>query len=334
MSTLDAPATAAPLPPPRLAQFVGPRYWPTWLLLAWLRLMAALPWRVAVEVSRWVGRALWYLVPGRRHVVVRNLEICFPELDSRARLTLARRSFENVAISIAEIAIAWFGRSLPPVRIEGREHLEAALANGNGVILYSGHFATLELTGQFVKPLTPRFAFMFRSRRNRLLDALQAHGRQRTAHLSFDNSDSRAMLRALRDNSVVWYAPDQAYSGSGAELLPFFGEPAMTNVATARLARLSGAVVLPFNSAGSTTARATAFASNLRSPACQATTPSPIPGVSRASSNASSARAPSSICGRIGGLEAAQTYLTSMRVEPRPMAKPALVGAPRWPLRC
>ena len=54
------------------------------------------------------------------------------------------------------------------------------------------------------------------------------------------------MLRALRANATVWYAPDQAHTGAGAELLPFFGEPAMTNTATPRLARVSGAAVLPF----------------------------------------------------------------------------------------
>ena len=117
------------------------------------------------------------LLPGRRFVVIRNLEICFPELDARARLELARRTFENVAISVGEIGIAWFGRRLPPVRVEGREHLDAALAKGNGVILLSGHFTTLELTASFVKPLTPRFAFMFRARSNPLLDAVQARGR-------------------------------------------------------------------------------------------------------------------------------------------------------------
>jgi lipid A ethanolaminephosphotransferase len=246
MATIEGPATAALKPSPRLTQFVGPRYWPTWLLVAWLRLMAALPWPAAIAISRVVGLALWHSLPGRRRIVLRNLEICFPELDARARRALGRQSFANVAISIAEIAIAWFGRALPPARIEGREHLEAALAKGHGTILYSGHFTTLELTAQFVTPLIPRFAFMFRTRSNPLLDAIQARGRRRTAHLSFSNTDSRAMLRALRDNAVVWYAPDQAYTGHGAELLPFFGEPAMTNTATTRIARLSGAVVLPF----------------------------------------------------------------------------------------
>ena len=246
MSTLQAPATAEGLSAPHLTQFLGPRYWLTWLFVGWLRLTAALPWQATIVIHRWIGRVVWHLLPGRRRVVVRNLEICFPELDPRARLELARRSFENAAISVGEVGIAWFSRQLPPVRVEGREHLDAALAKGNGVILLSGHFTTLELTGLFVKPLTPLFAFMYRARSNALLDAVQARGRERTAHLSFSNTDTRAMLRALRDNATVWYAPDQAHTGAGAELLPFFGEPAMTNTATARLARVSGAAVLPF----------------------------------------------------------------------------------------
>jgi lipid A ethanolaminephosphotransferase len=246
MSTVQVPAAAARPPSPHLANFLAPRYWGTWLFVGWLRFAAALPWQATIAIHRWIGRAAWLLLPARRLVVIRNLEICFPELDAQERLALARRSFENAAASIGEVGIAWFGRRLPPVRVEGREHLDAALAKGNGVILLSGHFTTLELTGHFVKPLTPRFAFMFRSRGNALLDAVQARGRGRMTDLSFSNSDTRAMLRALRDNATVWYAPDQVHTGAGAELLPFFGEPAMTNTATARLARASGAAVLPF----------------------------------------------------------------------------------------
>ena len=66
MSTLEAPATAQGLRAPRLTQFLGPRYWLTWLFVGWLRLTAALPWQVAIVIHRWIGRAVWHLLPGRR----------------------------------------------------------------------------------------------------------------------------------------------------------------------------------------------------------------------------------------------------------------------------
>jgi KDO2-lipid IV(A) lauroyltransferase len=55
----------------------------------------------------------------------------------------------------------------------------------------------------------------------------------------------RALLRALKRNAAVWYAPDQLHKLG--ELVPFFGEPAMTSLATSKLARLSGAPVVPFS---------------------------------------------------------------------------------------
>ena len=47
------------------------------------------------------------------------------------------------------------------------------------------------------------------------------------------------MLRVLRRNAAVWFAPDQARGGNSGVLAPFFGEPAMTNTAPSRIARSS-----------------------------------------------------------------------------------------------
>jgi len=60
------------------------------------------------------------------------------------------------------------------------------------------------------------------------------------------NDDIRTMVRVLKTGGAVWYAPDQAYRGKGARMVPFFGTPAATNTATSRLARLTGAAVLPY----------------------------------------------------------------------------------------
>ena len=71
-------------------------------------------------------------------------------------------------------------------------------------------------------------------------------GRGRYFDELFSKDNVREMMRYLRDNAVVWYASDQSYGGKGSVLLPFFGEPAMTNTAIGRIAKASGAAVLPY----------------------------------------------------------------------------------------
>jgi KDO2-lipid IV(A) lauroyltransferase len=230
-----------------LWRFSAPRYWLTWVFVAWLRLSAALPWRMAVKLQRLLGRLACALLPRQRGVVRRNLEICFPQLSQEERAALVTRSLESVSVFLAELGIAWFGareRYAHLFRTEGVEHLEAALARGRGVLLYSGHFTTLEICVPAIKAIVPLYAFMFSERGNRLLNELQRRGRKRAAHVSVVNDDVRALLRLLQHNATVWYAPDQVRVERG-ELLPFFGEPCMTSTATSRLARITGAAVVP-----------------------------------------------------------------------------------------
>lgn len=243
-STAESPAATDPQPI-TLTHYWRLRYWPTWVFLFWLRFTAALPWRIAVKLHKVLGRVAGALLSRRRRIIRRNLEICFPELDARELGTLTKRVFENVGAFFAEIAAAWFRADFIKLfRIEGVEHLRTALSRGKGVLLYSGHFTPLEICVPAVKTLVPFFAFMFRERSNALLNAIQTRGRLRTAHVSLINNDIRAVLRLLKQNAVVWYAPDEARIDSGT-LLPFFGEPAMTSTATSRLARLSGAAIVP-----------------------------------------------------------------------------------------
>ena len=231
-----------------LLSFWQARYWPTWCFVAWLRLSAALPLSWNLAVHRVGGRLLYSLARRQRHVARRNLEICFPQLAPAEREDLLKRQFESVGMSIGEIAFAWFAsdRRVPKhFAVRGLEHVTAALAKGKGAILYTGHFTSLEICGRPLKLALPNFTIMFSRRSNALLDEIQRRGRLLVAHDAVPSDNVRALLRALKRNAAVWYAPDQMHSTG--ELVPFFGEPAMTSLTTSKLARVSGAPIVPFS---------------------------------------------------------------------------------------
>jgi KDO2-lipid IV(A) lauroyltransferase len=87
---------------------------------------------------------------------------------------------------------------------------------------------------------------MYRPQRNAMIDTMIRRGRSRFAQEQIEKNNVRALLHSLRANAAVAYLPDHAYSGSHSDLIPFFGEPAVTTTATSKLARLSGAAVLPY----------------------------------------------------------------------------------------
>ena len=129
--------------------------------------------------------------------------------------------------------------------MDGREHLDAALARGRGALLLSGHFTTLEI-GAARLGLDAPVDGVYRPHADPSMERASRDGRQRFGGLLLDRADVRGMLRRLRSNRAVWYAPDQDPGPRHGVFAPFFGRPAATLTATARLARASGAPVLPF----------------------------------------------------------------------------------------
>ena len=232
-----------------LAPFASPRYWPTWILLGLMHAAARLPRAWQRRLGRALGRLLKLLKRREQRVARRNLELCFGALPLAEREVLLDRHFEAVGMSFVEMGIGWFTpieRLLERVAVHGREHLDRALGRGQGVLLFAAHFTTLEVGVAVLETLVRDCSCMYRPQRNAMMDTMIRRGRHRFAKEQIPRDNVRALLRNLRDNYAVVYLPDQTHLGKQSELLPFFGEPAVTNTATSKLAAISGATVLPY----------------------------------------------------------------------------------------
>jgi len=228
---------------------LAPRHWPAWLGVGAIWLIARLPSRALV----WLGRRLGALVArtpsARRRIARTNIDLCFPARDAAARAALVDANLRDIGMMLVEFALGWMGSDRRiadlPTRIEGLEHLEAARAQGRGVLLVGGHFSHLELCARLVSQRI-RIAGMYRKMDSAVFEWVVLRARLHYAAAMFDKDDIRGTVKYLRGGGTLWYAPDQDMRSKDTVFVPFFGVPAATITATHHLARLSGAVVIPF----------------------------------------------------------------------------------------
>src|SRR5690606_22111654 len=184
----------------------------------------------------------------RRRIALRNIELCFPELSQREQRRLGKRHFEELAQSIIDRAILWYG-SEDQIRalghLEGFHHQEEALREGP-VILLAPHFIGLD-AGATRLSLEGPAASMYQVQSNEGFDALFRKGRTRfnDIRLVSRREGMRSLLRHLRNRLPIYYLPDMDFGRRGAVFVPFFGVPAATVIAPAQLARNWQASVLP-----------------------------------------------------------------------------------------
>lgn len=199
------------------------------------------PW--LVDGSGALLGAVWHaLIPIRRGVARRNVRRALG-LDPRASRRIVRRAYRHFGRALAEAIRAAGGRP-PPIDVHGEAHLRAALAQGRGVLVLSAHLgsfeALLRAAAGFDVPvhvITKRFSAASAQQGWRAL--------RRDGPGFFGAGSARAIRAALARGEIVADVLDQHAPPGRAVWVPFFGRPAATMPDLVRLARQTGAPVVP-----------------------------------------------------------------------------------------
>ncbi len=227
---------------------LNPLHWPLWLLLGLLYLTTLLSYRMILLLAHILGWMGFYLLPQRRRIIRTNLRLIFPQLDDTTIRQLIRKTFFSSSLMLFEMIWAWWGsdRKLQPlVRFEGLENLQAAEAQGKGVILLGSHFSTLEIQGRFMAYKVENLYPTYKRAHNSLFELVMTHSRRHMNKGLVASSDMRGILKLLKQKQIVWYAPDQDFGIDRSVFAPFMGVQTATLTMTARLAKVSGAPMLP-----------------------------------------------------------------------------------------
>jgi len=207
-----------------------------------------LPLGALAALGNAAGSAAFWLIPERRRVIRVNLAMCFPQMPAEEREKLARASFRMFMRSFIEHALMWWAsdeRFLRLMKLEGGEHLRALA--GKPVILLAPHFVGVDAACTRVSA-DFHLAGMYAYQKDPLFNALLLRGRMR-----FDpegiaiprQGGVRRVIAVLRSAVPLYFAPDLDFGRKDAAFVPFFGVPTATVTSVSRLAKATGAAVLP-----------------------------------------------------------------------------------------
>ena len=220
----------------------------TRLALLLVRVLCMLPLRVLAPIGQGLGIAIYLFIRERRHVARVNLQRCFPDWSAEQRQKILLAHFRATGRALLEQGILWWApkeRIERLVRIEGADILDKE--RDKPVIMLAFHFLGLEM-GNIRLSAQYSGVSVYANQKNPILNRLLLRSRTRFGHsLLLSRQDGiRPVIKAMREGRLLLYLPDQDFGPKDAIFAPFFGVPAATVTGLSRLARLTGARVVPF----------------------------------------------------------------------------------------
>ncbi len=233
----------------KLSAYLTPGYWPLWIAIGLLRVAILLPLPILQKFGSALGLLIYHVVPSRRRAARINLKQAYPHFTNDEINTLNKKAFKSLGMSVFETGIAWFTKSevLQKIcQIEGKQHLDQAMKKNKGVLLLTGHFTTLEMGGHLIGTYVDKYNAVFKKAHSPLFNALMVHYRSKMGEDLIETRNVRAIIRGLKNGHATWFGPDQDFGDQDIVFTPFLGGIASTLTATAKIAKMTGAAVVPF----------------------------------------------------------------------------------------
>jgi Kdo2-lipid IVA lauroyltransferase/acyltransferase len=217
--------------------------------LSLLTVFGWLPLRAALLIGAKLGRGSYYFSSRLRRTGQRNLLLAFPEIGESERRHLLHGCFENLGRLLgvfSQFATAEAQSLQSIVECEGLEHLAAARQGEHGVILFTGHIGAWELSSFALSLFGYPLSFLVRRIDNPKIEELVSRRRERLGNHAIDKrSAAREMLQILQANGTLGILVDLNTLDREAIFVDFFGVPASTTFALAKLALRTESAVLP-----------------------------------------------------------------------------------------
>lgn len=212
-------------------------------------LLGSLPRPIARALGIAVAMFAYALAGKLRRVGMRNLQIAFPDRDTRRRKRTLRAVFAGMGRQLADFCQfpRYTEENITKLAVyDGFENFENARRLGNGVLVLTGHFGGWEI-GSFAHSVYGNpMVMVVRDLDNPKVNALVQRYRMLHGNRTFDKDNfARGILAAMKGGETVGILMDTNMTPPQGVFVPYFGVLACTASGLARMALRTGAAVVP-----------------------------------------------------------------------------------------
>ena len=212
------------------------------------RILRAVPPGVRHAAAAPGGAAWFWLSPSQRRAALENYGAALGRVPTDPEVArVARRAFQNYGRMLMDFLLIG---SLSPeelvkrITIDGRDHLDAALARGRGAIMAVPHMGSWDMAGAYAGAIGYPIAAVAEKFPGSLNDAVvQTRRRFGMNVIMLGRAAIRAITDALHSNHIVALLCDLE-QGPGVDVR-FFGRHAIVPGGPAALALKTGASLMP-----------------------------------------------------------------------------------------
>lgn len=214
------------------------------------KLMCISPRFVRNLLAHFLGSVAVLVVPRwRMQMAEANIRECLGVSDERAKQIAADslHRFGRMVIEVMRFPLLNEKTIHEQVQVEGLEYLEAAYAEGKGVIMATGHYGNWELLGATVALHGYPMLSITRKQNNSYMDKAINEFREMVGQQVTYNRGKHGLLaisRMLKEKNLLGVLFDQDTNDDGVEL-DLFGKRSVIPMGAAALSRIYGSPILP-----------------------------------------------------------------------------------------
>jgi len=212
-------------------------------------LFSILPRSACLAIGGVLGFVIYHADKKHRQIALSNLNTAFGSRFSDVQQKrMAKASFKHFGRVFADIIKAGTmnrDKIRKLMSLEGTEHIEKALSEGKGALIFSAHLGNWEMATAMVSRIG-KINVIARPLDNRLLENELLKIRNNLgANVIYKQQAARPILRALEDNAMVAILIDQNVVRNQAVFVDFFGKAAATTPSLAAFFLKTRAPIIP-----------------------------------------------------------------------------------------